>query len=163
MSAALDLAASLRALACFSDLAPSDIDALANSLLVQEHPAGHVLIVEGDRADSVYLLLSGCVSVGKQRGQAWEELNRLTAGELFGLVALVDDGPRSASCRAATAITVGTLPRNVFSLLFNTNTPIGLAFQRGLCAQLARDFRHVDRQIQAALASAATGDGGRAT
>jgi CRP-like cAMP-binding protein len=154
MSASVDLAAFLRSLACFADLGPGDIDALVAALLVQTHVAGHVFVREGERADSVYLIVSGEVSVGRSRDGKWEDLNRLSKGDLFGLVALVDAGPRSATCRAATPAVVGSMPRNVFSLLFNAHAPIALAFQRGLCAQLARDFRGLDRQIQAAMAAA---------
>jgi CRP-like cAMP-binding protein len=153
MSPAVDLRVFLRALAPFSALEAADLSALADALRVESHSAGHVFMREGDRADTVFLVISGDVSVGRERDGGWEDLNRLKAGDLFGLVALVDAGPRSATCRAATNATVGSMPRNVFSLLFNAHAPIALAFQQALCAQLARDFRGLDRQIQQALAS----------
>jgi CRP-like cAMP-binding protein len=156
VSAPVDVGAFVRALGPFRDLGPADQTALAAALLVHEHDAGHVFVREGERADSVFLVISGEIEVGRDHGGSWEGLNRLSAGELFGLVALVDAGPRSATCRAATPAVVGSMPRNVFSLLFNAHAPISLAFQQALCAQLARDFRGLDRQLQQALAAVRT-------
>lgn len=154
MSPAVDVVAFLRSLPSFSGLGADDLSALAAALRLEEHPPGRVFTREGERADTVFLLVAGEVSVGRDHEGAWEDLNRLSAGDLFGLVALVDSGPRSATCRAATRVVVGSMPRNVFSLLFNAHAPIGLAFQQALCTQLARDFRGLDRQIQQALAAA---------
>jgi CRP-like cAMP-binding protein len=94
-------------------------------------------------------VLDGTVRVTLDRHGASEELNVLGPGEFFGLIALVDDAPRSANCIASGDVTVASLPESAFRLLFNTHAPVAFALQRALADQLARDFRNLDRRIRA--------------
>ncbi len=138
----------IRALPHFDALPEKDVDALAGAFDVRDYPDGSVFIREGDRGDTVFLLVDGTVQVTHDRGKARKELNRMRPGDLFGLVALVDDAPRSASCRALGPCKVGSLPKSVVSLLFNQKAPIAYAFQLALGTQLARDFRQLDRRVR---------------
>lgn len=149
----MDLEALLRSHSAFAHLAPAEIEALGSAVLVDRHPEGHVFVQEGARGDSVFLVLDGEVTVSRRRGGQTQVLNTMKAGDLFGLVALVDDAPRSATCTAAGACTVGSLPRSVLSLLLNREAEIAYAFQSALAAQLARDFRNLSRQIRERLST----------
>ena len=147
----MDIPGFVRSLPAFARLGQQELGALCAAFMVESHPAGHAFIREGDRADAVYLLFEGEVGVGRELTGGWKEISRLRSGDLFGLIALVDSGLRSASCRAETAVVVGSMPRNVFTFVFNAHAPVGLAFQDALCNQLARDFRRLDNRIQRAL------------
>jgi CRP-like cAMP-binding protein len=132
-------------------LGDDDRAALATALAERAYPAGHVFIKEGKRGDALFLLLDGEVLVTRERSGS-QVLKRLKPGELFGLLALIDNEPRSATCAAASPVRVATLPRAAFTLLFHAHAPIAEALQRVLAAQLASDFRNINRQIREELA-----------
>jgi CRP-like cAMP-binding protein len=132
-------------------LPDADRDAFVAALTVGDFPDGHVFIEQGARASGAFLIIEGRVAITRANGAGVEERNRLGPGELFGLVALVDEAPRLATCRAAGPVRVASIPESAFSLLYRAHAPIAYALQRALAAQLARDFRVLDRQIRAAL------------
>ena len=134
-------------------LSDDDHAALAASLVPSMHPDGHVFIREGKRGDRLFLLLEGEVLVTRKRSGA-QLIKRLQPGELFGLSALVDNEPRSATCSAAGPVRVASLPQGAFSLLFNAHAPIADALLQAFAAQLASDFRNVNEQIREELARA---------
>jgi CRP-like cAMP-binding protein len=132
-------------------LSPEERSTLASAMPVSEHPQGHVFIQEGTRGDTLYFLLDGEVMVTRERAGVSRALKLLRPGELFGLIALVDNEPRSATCRAAGPVRVASLSAETFSQLFFAHTPIGAAFQLAAAAQLADDFRSLNRQISEAI------------
>jgi cAMP-dependent protein kinase regulator len=139
-------------------LSPPDCAALARQLVEGAFEDGHVFIKEGQRGDALYLLLEGEVVV--TRSGLAEPLKSLQPGELFGLIALIDNEPRSAGCRAVGPVRVAALPHDAFSQLFNAHAPIADALQRALAAQLTSDFRNVNRHIRDALSRAPTASSG---
>ena len=62
--------------------------------------AGKNVFREGDIGDSFFVLISGEVVVGKDRGGQFIELARLGVGDCFGEMALVGKHVRSATIRA---------------------------------------------------------------
>ena len=135
------LASSLQRNAAFANLSAGDLDALATALEVRRYDRGHVFITEGERSHDVFYVVSGEVEV-LTRGAVWP-VRRLWPGSLFGLVALVDDEPRSATCRAAEPSEVATLSARAVPLLFNNSAPVACAFQKAAALQLAEDFRNL--------------------
>lgn len=67
-----------------------DIAALAHLLSFED---GSVIVPEGEEGLGFYLLLSGEASV-QQEGR---EINRVSSGEFFGEIALLEGTPRTAS------------------------------------------------------------------
>lgn len=135
-----------------SKLSGEQVDALAKAMTVSTYDDGHVFIEEGATGDGVHLVMEGQVVVGRERGKEWHDLNLLGPGSFFGLVALLDSEHRSATCKAKGRATVASMNRSVFSVLFGAHAPISIAFQHALAAQLAKDFRNLDRQIKEAFA-----------
>lgn len=75
-------------------------DCLLHTLASADHhpiKAGEAVFKEGDIGSAFYVVISGEVSVQKQRNGAWVELARLGTGECFGEMALVRDDVRSAT------------------------------------------------------------------
>lgn len=145
----MSVEAAIRAVPSFSALAPQEIEALVAAVDVRDHADGEVFLRDGAGGDAVYLLLEGTVKVSRDHGAT--ELNQMGPGELFGLVALVDDAPRSATCSALGPCKVGAWPTSVVRLLFNQRSAIAYAFQQALGAQLARDLRQLDQRVRKQL------------
>ncbi len=148
----MDLQTLLPTIPFLSKLNPSQLDAVGKAMIVDTYEDGHVFVEEGARADGVYLIVEGAIAVGRERDREWHDLNHLGPGSFFGLVALLDDDQRSATCKAKGRVVVASMNRSVFSVLFGAHAPISMAFQHALAAQLAKDFRNLDNQIKAAFA-----------
>jgi CRP/FNR family transcriptional regulator, cyclic AMP receptor protein len=59
-------------------------------------PAGKMLIHQGDAGDDLMIIVSG--QVGVERNGA--RINQMGPGDFFGEIALIERGPRTATCTA---------------------------------------------------------------
>jgi CRP-like cAMP-binding protein len=84
----------------FADLEKRDLTQIASSFKAREYGAGDTLTTEGEGGVGFFLIESGEATVSV-RGQ---EIARLKAGDSFGEVALIDDGARTATVTADTAM-----------------------------------------------------------
>lgn len=133
----------------FDCFPPSELDALAQAMLVRQYPVGHVFMKDNQRGDAMYLILDGKVSVTRlnRHNRTVEHLHTMTKGELFGLIALIDHGTRTATCTAVTEVTAASLPVNAFELLYNLNAPIAHHFQYLVARQLGQDLRALNHAL----------------
>lgn len=98
----------------FAGLDHSELAPLA-AMAITHHYAGNVIIVsEGDRADTLYLILSGRIKVFVAGADGREVVLRTQgAGEYFGEM-MLDDGVRSASVMTVEPCRLAMLSRDVF-------------------------------------------------
>ena len=61
---------------------------------------GDFIFREGDQGNTAYVVESGVVELVKFTGEDYVTLSEITAGTLFGEMAIIDGSPRSASARA---------------------------------------------------------------
>jgi len=66
----------------------------------QKFTSGQTIVREGEAGESMYLILRGAARITLGSHDLEVELSILGEGDFFGEVALVDDGPRSASVTA---------------------------------------------------------------
>lgn len=84
----------------FADLEKRDLTQIASSFKAREYAAGDTIATEGEGGVGFFLIESGEATVSV-RGR---EIARLKAGDSFGEVALIDDGARTATVTAETAM-----------------------------------------------------------
>lgn len=78
-------------------LSDADLRAVGSQGVAQSHPANTVIVTEGDKTDSLYIILEGRVKAFVSDGKGHDMLlSTQGAGEYFGEMVL-DEGPRSAS------------------------------------------------------------------
>jgi CRP-like cAMP-binding protein len=87
---------------------------------------------QGDPGDAVFVIESGTLEV-TQDGRRLKELGR---GAVFGELALLDGGPRSASVVARTRARVLRIPRAEFEALLDEYPEIARGVSRTLLAHL---------------------------
>jgi cAMP-dependent protein kinase regulator len=104
-----------------------------------EMEAGVDIIVEGERGQGLFVILSGEVDVISRATSADHvTLARLRAGDMFGEMSLVTDQPTSATVRAATPATVLFLAREYVERLAEAVPEIQAYFEQ-LALNRARD------------------------
>jgi len=101
------------------------------------HPAGSVLIREGDAAESVLVLLSGrvkVVAVGRSGHQTLLAIR--VPGDILGELAAVDDRHRSATVIAADAVEVLRIPVPAFVEILRAHGAISYSLLRVVSTKL---------------------------
>jgi CRP/FNR family transcriptional regulator, cyclic AMP receptor protein len=99
---------------------------------------GGVVFVKGDRGEFAYLVRSGEVEI-RGAGQAFEVVG---PGGLFGEMAMIDGGPRSASAVARKASELVVIDRPTFARLLSEVPDFAIKVMRLLAMRLrAADTR----------------------
>jgi CRP/FNR family transcriptional regulator, cyclic AMP receptor protein len=99
----------LAGISLFEGIAPADLEHLAALAIVRHYPKNAIIVREGDRAETLFLILSGRIKVfvaDEDGGRVVLATQR--AGEYFGEISL-DHGVRSASVMALEPCELGLL------------------------------------------------------
>lgn len=91
----------------FEGLSQKDLERILDRMKESFHVGGAIVIDEGRAGIGFHLILEGEAHVLRHGRVA----ARLGPGEFFGELALVDDGPRSATVLAATDLTTAVLSK----------------------------------------------------
>ncbi len=141
--------AQLDDLGLFEGLEPASKSALAQALRERSLVAGEPLFAQGDRAHSCFVVLDGQIVVDTEiEGLGRERLSVLGRGDLFGEVALLDGGDRSATCTAGPdGAHVAELVRADFDRLFNAGDALAYGLMDTLLDRLAARLRGATRRL----------------
>jgi CRP-like cAMP-binding protein len=114
----------------FADLEPDRLRALAARCTEVAVPAGQLVFVHGDTADSVYLVVEGSLTLTRdQVGRPMQLLGRIGAGELLGELCLFDEDKRAGSARASTACRLLRIDRGALLELLRLEPGVALRIQ----------------------------------
>jgi putative ABC transport system ATP-binding protein len=99
----------------FAGLTPDALAQMADKMGYERHPAGTVIIRQGDRGGQFYLIRRGSVNVVLDQGTpAQRTVDRLSVGDFFGERALVANEPRYATVVAREDVEAYTLDKQHF-------------------------------------------------
>ncbi|CAA9483706.1 MAG: Cysteine desulfurase, partial [uncultured Solirubrobacteraceae bacterium] len=104
-----------------------------------------IVFAAGAPGDALYVVAEGTVEVTLQRDELRVRLGVLGPGKVFGEVALVDGGPRSATCTALGDAIVLELDREAFATLSEAYSPLSLRLLEALIANLVAAHERLDR------------------
>ena len=149
----------LRNLSLFVNLTPAELRIVDGLLHERDYLAGEVIFDEGEEGQAIYIVASGEVLIsrreqgaqadtgepggGHPRRRQWDSgrLAQLGPGTFFGELALLDNTPRSAQARAATACQLIVFFRDDFVGLLDTHARIASKISRELARHLGARMR----------------------
>lgn len=139
----MELKPILRNVMLFANLPESELESVANLCHERILERGEVLAEQGGPGDELFIVTDGFmeVSIGGQ-----DEANRVVVnlgrGQIIGEMALIDQGPRSATVRAISDPTiVQVIRREDFNALCEKNTRIGYIVMKDIAADLSFKLR----------------------
>ena len=132
----------LKRVTLFEDLDRRSLEAIANAAVEQDYTAGQEIVRQGDTGVGAFIIKKGRVEVVQDRPGHQHKFAELKSGEVFGEMALLDEFPRSATCRALEPTTCLGIQRWHFRGILESHPQIALA----LLPVLTRRIRNAERE-----------------
>jgi len=92
--------------------------------LKKSYQANELIFSEGDQGDAAYIIQSGNVELFIDVSGNHLVVGRLSKGDLFGEMALIDNEPRNASAKASNECSLIVIPKSYVENKFKQNDPI---------------------------------------
>jgi len=128
-------------------LSESQLEKVAGLCREQTHNANETIFKENDTSSELYLIQDGLVEItlSVPDPDVEERIVTLGKGQIFGEIALVDEGLRTASARCiADSTKLWVAKREDFISLCEEDTSIGFTIMRNIAADLAFKLRLIN-------------------
>ena len=145
------MAIDLKLIRLFTDLNDGQIERLYAASICKVFEKDQTIFKEGDPGDGIYLIADGTVIVSvRMPNLHFCQLARLHNEDFFGEMAVLDQGPRSASVSAIVKTEVMFIPRQVILDLFHESSVFALRLFKETSNRL-REFnqKYVEESLQA--------------
>lgn len=141
----------LEKISIFKGLSEDELNSLTKLCDVRTYKRGDMIFTERKRGDEIYILTKGRVRIelGIANKTDYATIHRVQKGEIFGELAIVDEGGRSASAECETDCEVITIGRDALRSLLEKNTRIGYVVMTNLASVLATRLRKTNLQLVA--------------
>jgi glutaminase len=129
---------------------PKALATLEQMLEPRRYAQGAMIVRQGDRADEVFLLMSGNVSVTVELpGAELRRLSTVSPGMTFGELTVIDRSPRTADVHADTPVECLVLPAATFDRMTTTHPALKMAILQNLLRNVHKVVGRLDRQVTA--------------
>ena len=130
----------------FGSLEEGDRRAIADEMREVAFDASQVIFARGDSGREIFLVVTGRVRLSVLTAEGRElSFAHAEPGAIFGEIAMLDAGPRSADATAVSKVTALTLSKPAFKRLMDTNPLVADTAIRFLCSRV----READQQLEA--------------
>jgi CRP/FNR family transcriptional regulator, cyclic AMP receptor protein len=140
----MDLINILQGVDLFEGLEESELAKVAEICTEKKYSPGQLIAREGEIGYELFIISEGFVEVllGERHNSPARVVVSMGAGQLIGEMALLDQGPRSATLRATSTPTIlQVIPHQDFEALCEQDTKIGYLVMRNLAAELSFKLR----------------------
>jgi CRP-like cAMP-binding protein len=130
----------------FGSLDEVDRRAVADEMREVNFEPSQVIFARGDVGREIYLVVSGRVRISVLTAEGRElSFAHAEAGSIFGEIAMLDGGPRTADATAVGKVVALSLSKPAFKRLIDTRPVVGEAVIRFMCTRV----READQQLEA--------------
>jgi CRP/FNR family transcriptional regulator, cyclic AMP receptor protein len=130
----------------FGSLDEAERHAVAEEMREVNFDPSQVIFARGDAGREIYLVVSGRVRLSVLTAEGRElSFAHAEAGAIFGEIAMLDGGPRSADATAVGKVSALSLSKPALKRLMETQPHVADAAVRFLCSRI----READQQLEA--------------
>jgi CRP-like cAMP-binding protein len=123
----------------FQGVDPEAAEALAKEMETVEARKGEILFNEGEPGDSLYIVLSGKLKIGRRAGDGRQNLIAIVGpSDMLGELSLFDPGPRTATATAVVDSRLARLRKTALRPWLNNRPEIAEQLLRVLARRLRR-------------------------
>ena len=141
----MDKLSLLQSVPIFSELSPSDLNKIAERMVLRAFTKGQMILLEDDLGQTFFVIAGGSVKITRLSDDGREViLAMLGESDFFGEMSLLDGAGRSANVVALEASEVLTLSRNNFLEILQDYPKISIS----LLEELTQRIRKSDQQIE---------------
>lgn len=142
----------LAGVSLFRGFEPAELERLSGYLRQEHYKTGQILIWEGNRQRSLFVLARGRVVVTKViREEVETVLARVEPGASFGELSLLDGEPAAASVTAEEPSDVHTVSFDDLQALFHEDTQLFGRLAWALAREVSVKLRATNRKVQEAV------------
>src|SRR5215472_1985575 len=134
--------------ALFRDAPAALLDELVKFATVRRFEAHEEIFAKGDVGNALFGVLAGRVSIYTLSPDGEEAiLNVLDPGEIFGEIALLDGGPRTASARAMKAVDLLQIRRDHFVPILHDHPELSISILSLLCGRIRMNVEFIEDTV----------------
>lgn len=137
----------LQGMPIFGGIRKDMLGVLVDAAKIMTVPSGQYFFRENDKADAMFVLEAGEVSIMKTWDHQQYEIGRLGPGDCFGEMALIDLLPRSASVLAVQDCTAITLSLESVQWLYDKDLEQFALILMNIGRELSRRLRIADERL----------------
>ena len=141
----MELAELLRKVELFNGLSRSELGNVASICQERRLERGDLITSQGGPGDELFIVTQGFIEIilEESKNEPRKIVVNLGEGQIIGEMSLVDQGPRSATARAAIDPTIVQVIRRAdFESLCEQNGHIGYIVMRNIASDLSFKLRH---------------------
>ena len=136
----------------FNNMAVKEIEYLSSFFTLNQIPEGRTVFIENMPGESLYLIKQGTVQISQMLAEVDEQdLIALGAGDVFGEMAVIDGGNRSATARIVKNAVLYSLNRKAFNALVSEKPRLGLQLTLNIVTIFSAKMRSAKRDYQTML------------
>lgn len=137
----------------FRGLSPTQLESLVQISEEKKYRGGEAVFTERSSGTEVYIIKKGkvCVELGLKGKPNTATIQRLSVGQIFGELALVDQRSRSATVTCENDSEIITIDRSRLNELFNRDARLGYIVMKNLAQLLAERLRRTDLMLVASV------------
>lgn len=148
----------LRKSPLFQGLSDDELQTLMDNAKPVSLHAGEVLMKQGEPADTAFVVVKGEFAIHKQSGQSVIKIAVRNPGDVLGEMALLSQGPRSATVTAVIDSETLCISKQVFENLLSTSSTAALAVLHWVMNRLSQNDALLHQQERmAALGTLSAG------
>ncbi len=127
----------LKEISFFDEVAEQDLKEIAAITVEKSYDSGEIIIEENSRAETFFIIHKGKIEILKKFEDGEEViLGMYSDGEFFGEMAILDEGPRSATARAVDSTTVMEVSYKDFEKVLGVVPQIAYSIMKELSTRL---------------------------
>lgn len=130
----------------------AEVQILAGCFTDKEMKVGTTVFIENMPGESLYLIRQGVVKITRMLGEGDEQiLLSLGSGDVFGEMAVLDGGARSATARVAQDAHLLRMDRSDFEALGEKNPHLAFKLMRNIVRVFCRRLREKNEEYRQIL------------